>query len=265
MPNLICPVCSEQLIHENRTYFCRNRHSFDCAKEGYVNLLTGNHKSGSLIGDNKDMAFSRRDFLQKGYFSPLSDRVSEYISQRFESPTVCDICCGEGYYSNEIKNKTNARMYAFDISKEMVRLAAKRKNGITCFVANLAKIPLKSESIDVSLNFFAPFHEKEFSRITKNDGIIITVVAGENHLFELKEILYDKPYKNDERPPETENLKIKEKIKVTQKIHLENEDIMSLFRMTPYFYHTSDKDKQKLEGIKEMDITTDFAVFVFEK
>lgn len=265
MHNLICPVCSGELHKENKSFICEKKHCFDEAKEGYVNLLTGKHKSGSLIGDNKDMALSRRQFLQKDYFYPLANQVAKYIAKIFSEPVICDICCGEGYYSDTIKNLAGGKMYGFDISKEMVRLAAKRKNGSIFFVANLAKIPLKNSCVDVSLNFFAPFHEKEFSRITKKGGLIITVVSGEEHLFELKEILYEKPYKNDELPPETHELILKEKIKIKNKIFLKSkEDILSLFKMTPYYYHTSDKDKEKLSAVHELEVTTDFAVYVFQ-
>ena len=90
------------------------------------------------------------------------------------------------------------------------------------------------------------------------------MVAGENHLFELKEILYDTPYKNDEKPPETEHLTVKEKKKVTAKIHLSSkEDINALFEMTPYYYRTSDKDKSKLSSFNELDVTVDFCIFIY--
>ena len=115
------------------------------------------------------------------------------------------------------------------------------------------------------MHLFAPFHEKEFSRITKDGGYIISVVAGENHLIELKSLLYDKPYKNDEEPPKTEKLMLKEKRKITARVHLEtNEDIMALFKMTPYYYHTKPEDKAKLKDIDGMDITTDFVMFIYE-
>ena len=39
---------------------------------------------------------------------------------------------------------------------------------------------------------------------------------------------------------------------------------MALFKMTPYYYHTKDEDKAKLADIKEMDITTEFVMFVYE-
>ncbi len=267
MNNIICPVCSKDLFPDGNTLKCEKGHCFDRAKEGYVNLIAGNHKKGSLIGDNRDMALSRRSFLEKGCFDPLVNELVAIIKeQNIPCPDILDICCGEGYHSHKIKESLPCNMKGFDISKEMVRLAAKRKDGTDYFVANLSRIPVKDSSVDIAFHLFAPFHEKEFKRIISDKGIIITAVAGENHLFEMKEILYDSPYKNDEAPPETKELILKEKRKVTRKIHLSSrEDIDALFKMTPYYYRTSDKDKAKLESCEELDITVDFAVFVYEK
>lgn len=265
MNSIICPVCGKELKEDGRSLRCETGHCFDRAREGYVNLIAGTRKKGSLIGDNRDMANSRRAFLEKGYFDSLVGELISIIKEKnLPCPSVLDICCGEGYYSHKIKEALGCKMYGFDISKEMVRLAAKRKNGCEYFVANLSRIPLKDKSIDIAFHLFAPFHEKEFSRIMKDGGTLITAVAGENHLFELKEILYDSPYKNDEMPPETEALTIKEKRKVTRKIHLSSrEDIDALFRMTPYYYRTSDRDKEKLLAFDCLDVTVDFAVFIY--
>lgn len=267
MVKLICPVCSGILIKKDNSFRCEKNHSFDIAKEGYVNLLTGNHKDGSLIGDNKEMAKSRKAFLEKGYFDPLKNFLVSYINENTgKDSVVADICCGEGYYSNSVKEETGREICGFDISKEMVKLSAKRKNGNTYFVANLAKIPLETNSIDLAFHLFAPFQEKEFYRILKENGIVITVVSGENHLFELKEILYDTPYKNDEKPPETEYLRMIDKIKITEKVLLKSEeDIDALFRMTPYYYHTKPEDKKKLYGIEKLEVTLDFAVYCYRK
>lgn len=267
MIKLICPVCSEKLSLTDRSYKCNNNHSFDVAKEGYVNLLTGNHKDGSLIGDNKEMAKSRKAFLEKGYFDSLKNFLVAYIKENTaENAVVADICSGEGYYSHCVREETGRAVCGFDISKEMVKLSAKRKNGNIYFVANLSRIPVETESVDLAFHLFAPFHEKEFSRILKEDGTIITVVSGENHLFELKELLYDTPYKNDEKPHETESLQIKEKIKITEKVLLRSaEDIDALFRMTPYYYHTKHEDKAKLQGVESLEVTLDFAVYIMNK
>lgn len=264
---MICPVCQKELIKNEKSFICENSHSFDIAKQGYVNLLCSSHKDGSLIGDNKDMANSRRSFLQKGYFESLILAVSDFINEKeITSPAIADICCGEGYYSSYIKNKTNADVYAFDISKEMIKLAAKRKEDISFFVANISAIPLKSNSFDFAIHLFAPFHEKEFSRIIKNDGYILSVIPGERHLFELKELLYDTPYLNDEKAPETKELTLKDRIKVTSKVLLENsKDIDALFKMTPYYYHTKQSDKDKIAELQTLEITTDFVILVYKK
>ena len=263
----ICPVCGEALTVINRSYSCQNNHCFDISKEGYVNLLSGKNKSGSLIGDNKDMALSRKQFLSKDYFSALSDELIATVKQYAPScPTLCDICCGEGYYGERVRDAVECELISFDISKEMLRLCAKRKKSDLCFVASASSIPLESGSVDLAFHLFAPFFEEEFSRIIKDNGTILTVVAGENHLFELKEILYDTPYKNDEAPPETKSLVLKEKRKASKKILLDSrQDIDALFKMTPYYYHTSDKDKAKLEGIERLEVTTEFVVYVYGK
>ena len=265
MSIIICPVCGEELREDGRSLRCTRGHCFDRAREGYVNLISGTHKKGSLIGDNRDMALSRRAFLEKGYFDALLDELISIIKERaLPCPRILDICCGEGYYSHKIREALDCEMYGFDISKEMVRLAARRKNDCEYLVANLARIPVRDKSVDIAFHLFAPFHERAFSRIIKDGGTLITVVAGENHLFELKEILYDTPYKNDEKPPETESLIIKEKRKISRRIHLSSrEDINALFEMTPYYYRTGDRDKAKLSAFDELEVTVDFCIFIY--
>lgn len=159
---LICPNCKNELLISSKSYICKNNHCFDIAKEGYVNLLSGN-KNGSLIGDNRDMAISRRDFLNKGYFSSLAEAlVCEINALETENPVVLDICCGEGYYSSFLKLRCKGEFLGFDISKEMVKLAAKRKCSVNFFVANMTDIPLEDNSVDFAFQLFAPFVKKNF-------------------------------------------------------------------------------------------------------
>lgn len=262
-----CPVCGEDMYPEEKALKCKNGHSFDCAKEGYVNLLTSSHKSGDLTGDNKSMALCRQSFLNKGYFSCLSSFLSKYINEKCQKESVIlDICCGEGYYSSEVLKSRELSLYGFDLSKSMVRLAAKRKLPASFFVANISKIPMKSHSIDLAFHLFAPFHEKEFSRVLKKDGVILTVVPGENHLFELKCKIYEKPYKNDEKLPQTESLKLKRTYKVKDTVRLtSSSDIESLFMMTPYYYRTSQKDRDKIKSLDFLEVTVEFVIGEYMK
>ncbi len=266
MEILSCPVCKQELKRENRIYKCENNHCFDIAKEGYVNLNSKN-KSGDSTGDNKEMAAARRDFLNKGYFNSLANTVLSCANKYSkDGDNVLDICCGEGYYLDFLTKALNRRFYGFDLSKNMVRLASKRKSDATFFVANIANIPLKNNAVDFAFHLFAPFHASEFSRVLKNDAYIVTAVAGENHLYSLKEVLYNTPYKNDENPPDAGDLILVEKIKVKDTIILNSkEEINALFQMTPYYYHTPSDGKKKLEKLDTLKTDVEFVLYVYKK
>lgn len=250
---LICPVCRERLTKNGKSLKCKNNHSFDFAKEGYVNLLLGS-KSGDKKGDSKESARARRNFLSKDYYKSLKEAVNER-----KRGIVLDICCGEGYYDDY-----DGRLYGFDISKEMVRLASKRNKSNNYFVANIADIPVADKSVDTAFHLFAPFNDKEFSRILKDDGVLYSVIPGENHLFEMKRVLYNHPYLNDEKAPESQYMNLNSRTKIHEKINIEKDDLLELFSMTPYFYHTSDNDKKKLSVIDSLDLTIEFVILEYK-
>lgn len=266
MNRLICPKCKKELKPINKSRLCENGHCFDIAKEGYVNLLCSN-KKGSLIGDNRDMAVSRRNFLNKGYFSLLAEALLKELKDiDLPFPSVLDICCGEGYYSSYLKKEADGNFIGFDISKEMIRLAAKRKSGVEYFVANMTDIPLEDESIDFAIHLFAPFNESEFYRVLKKGGKLVSVTPGKNHLFALKKTIYDKPYLNDETPPGCEKLTFIKQKKISAEIELlSNEDIISLFKMTPYYYHTDDDNKSRLDSLSTLRTEIDFSLNIYQK
>ena len=259
---LICPVCGLQLSLEGRTLRCEKNHSFDMAKEGYVNLLRSS-KNGDLIGDDKTSARCRRDFLNKGYYAPLRDALVALFSNR--EGTLLDICCGEGYYTSALGENDALSVYGFDISREMVRLAAKRGKG-TYFVANMACIPVADCSFDYAVHLFAPFNEKEFARIIKSGGRLYTVIPGKEHLYGLKQAVYDTPYYNDEKLPQIQALRLVGTQTVTATITLASqEDIDAVFRMTPYYFHTSAQDKEKLAAIDTLKTNISFVIAEYVK
>lgn len=259
---LCCPVCGQSLVRLQAVSRCENGHSFDIAKEGYVNLLRS-AKSGDKIGDDKQSARCRRDFLNKGYYSVLRDKLVAIFQNA--NGTLLDICCGEGYYTSAIGNQTSLEVYGFDISREMVRLASKRGGG-TYFVANMASIPVKDASFDFATHLFAPFNEKAFAKILKPGGKLYTVIPGSRHLFGLKEAVYDTPYCNDELLPKTEILKLSGIERLDSEILLQTpEDIDAVFRMTPYYFHTSQKDKEKLSEYSFLRTEISFVIGCYEK
>ena len=259
---LICPVCGSALAKGQGSLRCEKGHSFDLAKEGYVNLLRTN-KSGDLIGDDKLSARSRRDFLNKGYYAALKDELCRIFADK--QGNVLDICCGEGYYTAALGNNPNITVFGFDIAREMVRLAAKRGKG-TYFVANMANIPVAEGSMDYCAHLFAPFNEAAFTKVLKDGGRLYTVIPGRFHLWGLKQTVYETPYENDEILPQTQQLRLISQRKVTAQITLNcQEDIQAVFRMTPYFFHTSQKDKDKLLGLDALETSIEFVIGEYEK
>lgn len=259
---LCCPVCRQALVADKNRAVCLKGHSFDYAKEGYLNLLRTS-KSGDKIGDDKLSARCRRNFLDKGYYAPLRN----YLVEHFHGckGSLLDICCGEGYYTSALGQYTDLDVFGFDISKEMVRLAAKRGFG-TYFVANLADIPVADESFDYAIHLFAPFQEQSFARILKPGGKLLSVIPGGRHLFGLKEAVYDHPYLNDEALPQTSILKLTSVERVESRITLRStQDIDAVFRMTPYYFHTAQKDKEKLQAYASLDTDISYVIGIYEK
>ena len=68
---LTCPVCHQLLNLQGQSLRCEQNHSFDLAREGYVNLMLG-HKRLKIQGDDRVMLAARRRILGKDYYQPLS-------------------------------------------------------------------------------------------------------------------------------------------------------------------------------------------------
>jgi len=256
----ICPVCKSRLFKLQNQFKCLKGHSFDISKEGYVNLLMSNAQ-GKRHGDDKLMVKARKSFLDKGYYSFLRDKINEIIGS---GNTVLDSGCGEGYYT-ELFSENND-VLGIDISKEALKYASKRCKNAKFAVASISDIPLPDNSVDAVINIFAPDSPAEFLRILNPEGRYITVTPMENHLIELKSAVYDNPYLNPKVETEREGFMLKSSREIKGLITLNNnEDIMSLFKMTPYYYKTSKTDQHKLENINTLSTTLEFLICVYKK
>lgn len=260
--HLRCPVCGSPFTLHERTLRCARNHCFDLAREGYVNLLAGSHKTNT--GDSRQMAVSRRAFLERGYFSALREAVREELKAHCPTGAALDICCGEGYYTEALARE-GSPVYAFDLSKEMVRLAARRHNS-TCLVANIAAIPLADDSISAAIHLFAPFHGGEFARVLHPQGRLITVVPGARHLMGMKEVLYAAPYENDEAPPDAPSFQIADRRVVNTTVTLDRaEDIAALVHMTPYGVRSPREGMERLLAMDRLTTELSFVLYSLEK
>ena len=264
---LLCPVCKEPLELEAgaSAVRCARGHCFNRAKEGYLNLLRSSRPGGST-GDPKAAARSRRDFLAQGYYAPLRDALVQEVARAVENGgALLDICCGEGYYTSALGELPGVDAYGFDLSKEMVRLAAKR-GGATYFVANMKDVPVPDGAFALATCLFAPFHEQEVARVLAPGGRLLAVIPGARHLWGLKEVLYETPYLNDEALPPTGLLQLEGTRKVTADIELRDPAaIEAVFQMTPYYYRTRACDRARLAELATLRTPIEFVIASYRR
>lgn len=144
-----CPLCHQPLAHVNNSFICPQRHQFDVAKEGYVNLLPVQHKRSRDPGDSAEMMQARRAFLDAGHYQPLRDAIVEQLSARLDASatSILDIGCGEGYYTHAFAGALpTATTYGLDVAKVAIKAAARRYPQVTFCVASSHRLPFADAS-----------------------------------------------------------------------------------------------------------------------
>ena len=268
-------MCRYPLKTEEKKLLCPHNHSFDIAREGYVNLLLSNMKKSSSPGDSAEMIRSRNRFLSAGHFSRLPELLSGIIERYYQTIeqdnfVILDAGCGEGYVLSMLENNMNngkIKFYGIDISRDAIRTAAKRKSRISCAVAGLFNMPVPDTSVNCLLNIFAPSPQDEFKRVLADDGIIIHVHPGEEHLYSLRQKLFSEimPLHKDDKLAESFTLYSNEEIKYNFTIK-GNDSLRDLINMTPYAWKTGkEKIARFLTENETLDTTAHFIISLYRK
>lgn len=271
MSLLRCPVCREPLSRDDRVYRCPRGHCFDRASSGYVNLLPPH---SHLPGDNAQMVAARADFLSQGYYAVLRDALGETVCRLLSdrpAPALLDAGCGEGYYTDGMVRALTLAghppsMVGLDLSKYALRRAAKRAPQGEFVIGSLFHLPVADKTIDLAADIFAPVCPGEFARVLRDDGYLLLAVPGSRHLWGLKKLLYEKPYTNDEEPPDHPGFRVEEKISLSREVTIHGQaSIAALFRMTPYYWKTSPQAAARLEALEELETTVAFDLYILRK
>lgn len=258
--HLTCPICTEPLRLYDGTFRCPAGHSFDIAREGYVNLLPPQHRTRGMEGDLPEMLRARRRFLEAGYYAPLRDLLAKRVAALLDEggnpegpsaggpPCIVEVGCGEGYYIGGIGAMLRERygltphLFGMDLAKTAVRLAARRYPDVTFFVGDVnRRIYLESGSLRVLLDIFAPRNPAEFARVLAPGGRALVVIPAPEHLasiradFGLLEIQEEKEQRVSERFAEGFDLVHREELRFP--LQLPTRGVADLIAMGPNQWH----------------------------
>lgn len=277
--NLVCPVDGKKLQRHEKWFSCENGHSFDIAKQGYVNLLPVQHKRSKHPGDSKAMVLARQQFLDSGIYQPIADKLCEIVqSQISDSGDCCllDAGCGEAYYSDAVfeslvsnEHAANFSFIGLDISKDAIIQSTKRNKQIDWLVGTNRQLPVEDESVDIILCLFGFLSVEGFTKALKPGGKIIFVDPGMNHLKELREVIYPslkKAGSSTLQSMEISEFSLNSSDSLTFKERLSDIDqIQNLLLMTPHFYRASKEGREAAAELTVLDLTVDVVFRVFEK
>lgn len=265
MIHILCPLCGQGLTAENNRMVCPQKHSFDVARQGYVNLLPVNHKHSLHPGDTKAQVAARRTFLDGGYYAPIAHAVREAATEFCpHAVDILDVGCGEGYYSTHVaEGFPGAELYGLDIAKDAVRLASGRYKSARWLCGTAAKLPFDG-GFDLVLSLFALTVPEEFRRVLKDDGVFIQVLAAEDHLLGLKKVIYPELlHREKDSVPFLPGFRLLHSRGLRFDFTVEGQQIGNLLSMTPHFWRIDRSGAQRLESLTRLEDTASVVINVY--
>ncbi len=193
---LTCPKCHQILTQDGRNWRCADGHSYDTAKQGYVNLLLVDQKKSKHPGDDMDMVRARAEFLDAGYYQPISGALNQMVSEQMASQgpaaNLLDIGCGDGWYTANLKQALSeeTQITGLDISRDAVKYATRRSKAIRWIVASGARPPVPQHSQNAIVTLFTPLMPQGLDYALAENGFVMTASTGPRHLSELRERIY---------------------------------------------------------------------------
>ncbi len=264
-PIWMCPVCSQALVHRPSSFACPAGHSFDIAREGYVNLVLAQHRRSAAAGDPKDSLRHRRTFHAGGHYAPLAVRLVELLATE-GADSVLDVGCGEGYYLRQLLHAPwsgDLRLYGVDVAKEAIRLASRAAPQIDYAVGNTYRLPVRDTCVAAVLQVFSPSAAEQIQRVLLPDGLFIEVTPGPHHLQAFRAMIYESAQAHNEAPVPS-GFRLQQSESVTFPLRLsEPEAVAGLVEMTPYKWHMNPVTYGQVRALTALQDTADFTIKLF--
>ena len=263
---LLCPICGLELNKRERQFVCEGNHSFDIARQGYVNLLAVQQKHSKNPGDTREQVLSRRAFLEEGHYAPICQTLIDTARELHITGPILDVGCGEGYYSSRLADALNAELTGLDISKEAVRCAAAKYKGKLWMCATASHIPVEDGSAQLITSLFALTLPEEFARCLQSGGYYFQVLAAEDHLLGLKGIIYDSlHHKEKDTVPELPGFALVKSIPIRFDFTVEGEQVQNLFSMTPHVFRIGKDGAERLKNTQKLTDTASCVLNVYRR
>lgn len=273
---LNCPVCLQPLEGDSKHLACPAHHSYDAAKQGYWNLLLANQKRSKDPGDNMAMVQARRQFLELGHYQPLADTIAEQVANlaaQQAAPRILDMGCGEGYYTHRMQQRlelsgTDYQLAGLDISKHAIKAACNQTKALTWMVASGARMPVADASLDLITVLFSRLMPEEFSRTLRPEAELLIAYPGEDHLIELRNLIYDEVRHSGFNPASVLGQQFEliaiEPVKYSFALP-DKDQISQLLAMTPHGWRINQAARDRLAQLTSLELTLDVSLARFKR
>ena len=258
-----CPICNDALSRFDGTLKCPSNHSYDIAREGYVNLLPAQHRRSRQPGDNVDMVAARKRFLNRGHYQPLVESLDRTIIEARLGGPLVDLGCGEGYFTSALAKRISD-VYGVDVSKPAIKAACKREKSINWVVGTVSRLPLVDAAFSAATLLMAPM-SPDVARVLLPGGKLCRVTPAMNHLAELKRMLYREVQEHHRADTSLAHFELMQSTRVTFEAALGIEDLQELVGMTPIRYRASRSLPESMCATEKTQVTCDFWIDLFEK
>ena len=237
---LQCPVCGSDLALGDAVLRCGEGHSFDVARQGYVNLVPG-------AGDSTEMVEAREAFLDAGHLRTLTAAIANEAAGIDAPGAMVDLGAGTGHHLAHLLDALPDRVgLALDASTAALRRAARSHRRVAAIGADAWKpLPVRDGVAAVVLSVFAPRNGEEMARILVPGGALIAVTPTTRHLFELVgplgllSVPDDKEDRLDEQL--SSHFELAERRPLEHSMFLTRDEAAQIVRMGPSAWHVDEQ------------------------